>query len=173
MTKPWIQSFTGQAIDFVEPDLTNFSIVDVAHSLSHICRYTGHSRLHYSVAEHSVHCSYMAEPGDELEALMHDAVESIVGDVAKPLKVLLPAYQVIEDRMDRAVRKRFGLLPHIPPPVKMVDVRMLATEAPQAMGEPPKSWGLESITPFDLKLKYWSPFIAKHKFLDRYKELTC
>ena len=53
-----IQTFTGKKFDPLNPNLNDFCIEDIAHSLSLQCRFTGHCRVFYSVAEHSVHVSY-------------------------------------------------------------------------------------------------------------------
>ena len=50
----WLQTFTGKRIDLINPTREMVDIEDIAHSLSMICRYNGHCRDFYSVAEHSV-----------------------------------------------------------------------------------------------------------------------
>ena len=50
----WLQTFTGKKIDLINPTREMVDIEDIAHSLSMICRYNGHCRDFYSVAEHSV-----------------------------------------------------------------------------------------------------------------------
>lgn len=68
---------------------------EIAHSLAQINRFTGHCSRPYSVAEHSLLVSriaadeFDATPAVQLAALMHDAHESITGDVSSPVKALL------------------------------------------------------------------------------------
>jgi hypothetical protein len=50
----WIQTYTGKAFEPLNPDASLICIEDIAHALSNICRYTGHVRQFYSVAQHSV-----------------------------------------------------------------------------------------------------------------------
>ena len=57
---PWIQTHTGVAFDLIEPTVEMVNIGDIAHALSHLCRYTGHSAGFYSVAEHSIEVAKLA-----------------------------------------------------------------------------------------------------------------
>lgn len=50
----WIETFTGRQFFPLEPDFEQVDIRDIAHALSMKCRYTGHVREFYSVAQHSV-----------------------------------------------------------------------------------------------------------------------
>lgn len=72
-------------------------IEDIAHALANICRWTGHTSRFYSVAEHCIRAAAIAPPECKLHVLMHDATEAYLGDVATPLKLLLPEYSRIED----------------------------------------------------------------------------
>ena len=80
-----IMTHTGRLVDVLRPDPANVCIEDIAHALSHICRYTGHVSRTYTVAEHCLHASQLGI-GDPLACLMHDAAEAYINDVASPLK---------------------------------------------------------------------------------------
>lgn len=72
-------------------DATPPNIEEIAHSLAIINRFTGHTSRPYSVAEHSLLVSRIAasegaSPVAQLAALLHDAHEAYIGDLASPVK---------------------------------------------------------------------------------------
>lgn len=169
---PDILTQSGNYFDFTKPEECDFDIYDIAHALSNICRFTGHTRRFYSVAQHSVLVSLVVDPQHAMAGLLHDAAEAFIGDVSRPLKAMLPDYKAIEQRVEAAVLGRFGLPPKLPPVVKTADLVMLATEKRDLM---PRSGNLltvlsgfeprpEPITPV-------SPQLAKRMFLARYEQL--
>lgn len=104
----------GSYFDLRDPQPDQFTFADVAGALAKICRFGGQIREFYSVAEHSWHCARLAEadhyPRPAVRAvLLHDAAEAFVGDVVKPLKVMLPEYAAVERRVEAAVAAKFGV----------------------------------------------------------------
>jgi len=104
MSEFWIQTYTGVRFDLLVPTPEMVELDDIAHALSMLCRFTGHTKFFYSVAEHSYQVSVLVEnycrriglsakdgAHAGLEALLHDASEAYVGDVSRPLKKLLRA----------------------------------------------------------------------------------
>ena len=112
------------------PARRHIRIDDIDHALSHQCRFGGHTRLFYSVAEHSVRVSHLCAPEDALWGLLHDASEAYLNDVATPLKELpeFEVYRTAERALQRAIAVRFGLAPEQPASVTEIDRRMLQIE---------------------------------------------
>lgn len=109
-----ILTFTGRYIDPVNPDPTCIHIMDIAHALSNLCRYGGHSPSFYSVAEHSVLVHDLMEQagyrGDSLLAgLMHDGEEAYLIDIPTPIKRQFPDYIVAGDNFRKVMFEHLGI----------------------------------------------------------------
>lgn len=174
---PSILTQSGLYIDLTNPDPELIQIEDIAHALARICRFTGHTERFYSVAEHCVHTSYLVPPIHALTALLHDAAETYIGDVASPLKQLLPDYKAIEQRMEAAVFAAFGLAHEVTYPlpdcVKHADMVMLATERRDLMPDQTTVWPqLAGIEPLPFRIDPMPPAEAAQTFHARFVELT-
>ena len=168
----FMQTYTGRKFWPMDPRADEVFIEDIAHSLSLQCRYAGHCHRFYSVAEHSVLMArHLRWEGVHvaLWALLHDASESYLVDVPRPVKPYLPGYKEAEAKVMAAVCKRFGLAVEMPPQVHDADNRIIGDE-------------LENMTPMDwhdryagkelgVALKYWSPAKAEIEFLATFEAL--
>lgn len=128
---------TRTMIDVTAPRPEDIHIEDIAYSLAHQERFTGHCRLHPTIAQHSVACAlivqagvarkllmphlgYGAAPSAMLRAtLMHDASEMIVSDLSGAMKQAMRGrarkgvrveswFDVYEGRAQRAIAKRYN-----------------------------------------------------------------
>jgi hypothetical protein len=173
----WIQTFSGVAFYPLDPRPGDIHITDIAHSLAMQCRFTGHSRKFYSVAEHSVHVSRLCDPADALWGLLHDASEAYLTDMARPIKrytALGVAYKQAEHRLMVAVTDRFGLLPAEPSSVCLADKILMGVEARDLMAPLLPGWEkwLDMAKACDLQLiEPWLPDEAEQRFLARYCEI--
>lgn len=169
----WMQTFTGRAFFPLDARVEDIDELDIAHALSLLCRYGGHARRFYSVAEHCVLMSEAVAPEHALWALLHDATEAYVGDVVRPLKRHLPEYVAIEDRLMGVICARFGLKPGMPAAVKEADNRILLDERAALLSAPPRPWGpLEDAEPLGVAIRSWRPVIAEQAYFERLRELT-
>lgn len=169
-----IVTFSGRWFDPANPDPNSFLIEDIAHALACVNRFGGHVSKPYSVAQHSYLCSIAAEvinPTLAYQALMHDAHEAYIGDMPSPLKRGLSDYCEMEHRVERALRAHFGLPAELDPVVKMVDGRMLTTEA-KRFGLEWWNWYPEWPPYANLgTLEPWPWAKARQRFLDRFHQL--
>src|SRR3954465_12827051 len=103
-------TYLGNRIDPTKLSPEDIDIEDVAHSLSQICRFAGHTRTHYSVAQHSVLLSLLDDLPWHLQkaALLHDASEAYMGDVPRPIKQILSGYKEVEDKIQSVIGVHFG-----------------------------------------------------------------
>ena len=125
---PHIQLSNGAFFNFLEPDASLVTTEVLAKALSKLCRFTGHTSKFYSVAQHSVLVSRLVTPDLARWGLYHDAAEAFLGDVASPLKQLLPDYKAIERRVERALWESLGLYGPLPREVKLADMSALLAE---------------------------------------------
>jgi len=185
-----ILTFSGKLFDWQHPTVDMICIEDIAHALSLINRYTGHTRLPYSVAEHCVRASYVTS-GDALVNLLHDAAEAYVGDIASPQKRALcwkQSGQYISPQYTSFKQQEIKILEVIAQALdvpslakgantggtKEADLIMLATEVRDLMPTDTKGifipW-LQGVQPLPIKIAPWNWAIARSEFLKRYEEL--
>lgn len=193
----WIQSASGLQVYPLDPRPEEIRIGDIAHALSHVCRFAGHSRFFYSVAQHSVLASLAATPASALPALLHDAAEAYMGDIARPWKrflyVRVPGrgtefiapLKSMEHELLAVILSALGCPPETDPvwePVAEIDMRLLATEARDLMSPMHDEWSNTfkkspcearyAYNPYPDEIEEWAPRTAKAIFLDRYAKLT-
>lgn len=126
--KDCIRTYTGKYLNVRDPQPDEIDIIDIAVGLSRMPRFAGHSVHFLPVAQHCIQMSKMAPEEHQLAALLHDASEAYLGDIAKPIKDLLPAYREIEDRLMRVIAKKFGFQWPLHEIVKKLDYEMLVEE---------------------------------------------
>lgn len=173
----WVQTLTGRRFYVLDPEPEDIHIEDISGSLGKICRFNGHPRVPYYVGQHCTLGSYVVEEhtGDLMMALaflLHDAGESYIGDLTRPLKGMpeLEAYREAEKKLNRTIERRFdlpeGILDSLL--IKEADNRMLFTEKRDLLVS--LQWG-NSITPYAFRIKPWSWRKTQRKYLERYYEL--
>jgi len=167
----WMQTYTGRMFWPVDPRADEVHIHDIAHALANACRFGGHCKRFYSVAEHSVLCSYLVPQEMALTALMHDATEAYVCDIPRPLKPFLEGYAAIEQRVWEAIADRYSLPYQLPAEVKEADNAMLLAEQRDIMLPPPAPWSVPGY-PAIFRVVGLSPDEAEGQFLQRFEQLA-
>ncbi len=193
----WIETFTGNRIDLLNPSPDDIDIVDIAQALSNLCRFTGHCSRFYSVAEHSMWVTSAVHREDAgetvmLAALLHDATEAYVADLSRPAKHALRAlvkeskfasetpglnegssYDVLGGRIARAIAQKFGLTTKLPPLVKEMDTRILETERIVLMNRNDWNLGVEPVLLEEFRTtRIQTPAEVAVRFLKAFEELT-
>ncbi|MBQ8412684.1 MAG: phosphohydrolase [Lachnospiraceae bacterium] len=134
----------------LEPVAEDIKIEDIAHSLSLLCRANGHYSSFYSVGAHCINCYEEAvarreTPRIKMACLLHDAVESYISDLTRPVKKYIQEYRDIEDKLSKVIYEKFlgsPLTEYEEHMVKTIDDAMLYYEflefgAEKLMDEPP------------------------------------
>lgn len=156
-----ITTFTGKEVDPFALDDKDIEIEDIAHALALLCRFNGHCREFYSVAEHSVWVSENCLSEQALAGLLHDAAEAYLGDIPTPIKDQLPEFKKAEERAEAVIARVFGLA--AAPDVKSVDTLAFEIEKAQLFVGPGDAAqnGLACLS--------WRK--AEESFLRRFREL--
>lgn len=166
----WVETYTGVAFYFNKPTVEMIKLADVAHALAYLCRYNGHSKHFYSVAEHSYHMAqWLLDEGysvkTALTGLLHDVAEAYIGDMPRPIKVTMPNFKAMEARIEAVAKDRFDIIYPFPHIIKQLDSRILNDERGQVMQKSEHEWGTDSLEPLGVEIQFWDPFYAESQFL--------
>ncbi len=168
----WMQTHMGKRFYPLEPREEDIDIGDIAHSLSLICRYNGHTKKFYSVAEHSVLMSELGMCEYPLWALMHDSAEAYLCDIPQPIKQCFPGYKEYENTLLAMISRKFDLGPYPMTKIKEYDTMMLAIEKRDILARN-LIWEQELPVPEEnIHAIGWSWDKAEYIFLDRLSILT-
>lgn len=158
-----IRTSSGIYMNVFNPTLDMICIEDIAHALSNMPRFGGHLPEFYSVAQHSIMCSYHVVKGKELEALLHDGSEGYLLDMPTPIKRKLGNYKEIENNLMSLIAEKFGFAWPMDSDIKDVDRFALEFEWNHLMLGQPFESGYE--------FQILTHKEAKQAFLDRFEEL--
>ena len=184
-----IATVSGKLIDPFDLQPADVCVKDIANALSNICRFGGHPKVFYSVAQHSVLVARSLPENLQLAGLLHDAAEAYLGDWPRPIKTRVrvggrtmheveqAALEVIAGVLaPTSTPKGADLFEQMnSPEVRLADNRMLVAEA-RLLGfdTTNKGWeGLQGIKPAELaSFEVWQPHVARESFIDMYRSLT-
>ena len=173
MRGSYITTFTGLKFYPLDPhDGDRYRIEDIAHALANCCRFAGHCREFYSVAQHSV---LMSQLTNDLVlkrwALMHDSCEAYVGDMVRPLKKFYVPWKRIERRILENVSMKWGLPWPMPEILKTWDSQLLMTEMRDLLPAGSTCTPAVPCEPLKQTIKGMPPAIAKDLFLQTFHQL--
>lgn len=148
----------------------------IAQTLSRVCRFWGQTSEFYSVAQH---CLIMEALFDDVElkkwAMIHEVFEGLTGmDVPTPIKHSpeMQSYRDAEDKALSQAAKIFGLTPPMPEMVKIIDKRLMVTEALRFMNTQNFQWeDIADPLPLSIIGKPMDMKEAEIAFLTRWYEL--
>jgi len=171
----WIVTASGRRFHPLDPRPDDVLLEDVARALSNLCRFTGHTREFYSVAEHSCRVALEAyrssgDPREGLAGLYHDAAEAYVNDLSTPLKHshALTGYRIVEAGVQAAVARAAGVSPEKSWHVARADRVLLLTEARDLLpGGLDALWvDANGLFPLSEPILPYSPAAARAWFLE-------
>jgi len=172
----WIETYTGKKFPLFDFDESDIDIVDIAHALSMQCRYNGHVKRFYSVAEHCILLTeYVLDnfPGNykaALAALLHDAAETYLGDMVGPIKPVFHQFSWFEANLLNCIYHKFigDFSASIRELIHDLDVRIRMDEKHQLLGA--LDWGI-SVPALGVKIESLDPGEAKRKYIKLFYEL--
>jgi len=123
-----LRLFSGKEIDIFNLKESDIDITDIAHALSMICRFGGHVKRFYCVAQHSIWiCNNLPEEY-KLEGLLHDASEGYLIDIPTPIKRGLLEYIELETKVMKVIFGKFDMEYPMSEKVKLIDNAALQYE---------------------------------------------
>ena len=172
-----LQTFTGRQVAPLRPVAADIVIEDIAHALSLLCRFGGHVRTFYSVAQHAVLASRIVPEADALWALLHDASEAYLVDLPTPVKRLAACdgYRLVEAQLQRTIYQAFGLAGNEPESVGVADRALVVAEA-EALLHAGAAWCTADVraeaAALAARVVPVASDVAERAFLKRFRQLT-
>lgn len=173
----WLQTFTGRRVSVLSPQPEEIFIEDIMPSISKQCRFNGHCNVFYSVAQHCVLGAQFAMyhwKSKEVakEFLLHDATEAYMGDLIRPVKVMLPEFGVVEAGFWKAISTRFGLPLEHTSKCQLLDNIMVTWEKRDLLPNSEEWPRLPDITEYNLMpIESWTWQEAEAEYENMYRKL--
>ncbi len=173
----WVQTYSGGQFYPLDPREEDVNIEDIAHALSLQCRFNGHCRMFYSVAQHSVLVSEGIESlyvSDDvmMAALLHDAAEAYLPDVCGPIKGSWPGFDDIEQKLLGTIFRALGVeWPSYEnlQMIKLLDKIALATEKRDLLEPLQVPWEESLSEPWVDWIVPWDCLTSEKVFLETFR----
>jgi uncharacterized protein len=192
--RAWQRMLSGRRLDILDPSPMDVELSDIAHGLARVARWNGQTQGDYpfSVAQHSVlvlelfrSANPQSSPIWQLQALLHDAPEYVMGDIISPFKAAMGGnYKDVENRLLSAIFLRFSLPASMPAAlaklVKKADKEAAFFEATHLAGfaneEARKFFGEPSrptfdVDSFDKLIRPWPTREAHDRFVAAFEAI--
>jgi hypothetical protein len=172
----WLQTGSGGRVSVLDPRPEEFRLDDIARATAKLCRFNGHCIDFYSVAQHCVlgakfalkNISYFVAK----EFLLHDATEAYVGDMIRPVKIMIPEFGVVEDRFTVAIGKKFNTPTKMSPECHLIDNIMVTWEKRDLLPNSEAWPRLPDISIYNFPtLRCWGWRKAEREYLKMYERL--
>lgn len=175
---PVIGTYSGGSFNVLDPRPSDVRLIDIAHSLAHICRYTGHTSQLWSVAAHCLEVSdRLGRLGctftEQLQGLVHDASEAYLVDLPRPLKQnVWPEYRAIEARVEAAICVALDVPRPFSSIVHTVDDIMVYAEVANFFPPNTFMWERYGIKKERHNLRAYSPAETAQRYIETFEELS-
>lgn len=173
----WMQTRNG-TFSLTNPRPEDVDFNEIAYALSHLCRFAGHTKKFYSVAQHCCLVASLLPKPLKLYGLLHDAHEAYIGDITTPVKHALgipkQAMKAIESPILVAIHRAAGhewpLPESIAGAIKYADLVALNTERRDLMAPSPQPWsfGIDRILPIEKRIKAWTSKQSERRFMSAF-----
>lgn len=193
--RAWQRMLSGRRLDILDPSPVDVELSDIAHGLARVSRWNGQTIGDYpfSVAQHSVLVLELfraanpdAGPVAQLQALLHDGPEYVMGDIISPFKAVMGGnYKEVEKRLLSAIYLRFSLPATMPAAlnkqVKKADQEAAFFEATHLAGfdapEARRLFGAPGqpafdVDAFDLLIRPWPTHQAHGRFIETFETIS-
>lgn len=193
--RAWQRMLSGRRLDILDPSPVDVELSDIAHGLARVARWNGQTIGDYpfSVAQHSVLVLELfraanpeSVPSAQLQALLHDAPEYVMGDIISPFKAAMGGnYKDVEKRLLSAIYLRFSLPATMPSAinklVKKADQEAAFFEATHLAGFDPaearRLFGVPAqpafdVDAFDRLIRPWPTHQAHARFIEAFEQIS-
>ncbi|HEX6735752.1 MAG TPA: hypothetical protein VF096_13155 [Azonexus sp.] len=171
--KSHLPTCSGKRFCLQAPEAAQIDIKDIAHGLAYQCCYNGQTSYFYSLAQHSLLVASLVPAQHRLAALLHDAAAAYFGDMARPVRLLLPDFPALERKLMAAVGEKFAVADFNVPAIRRAHQIALATEQRDVLPEPGPMGKLPGrAAPIPRRIDFMSPEEAKYQFLERFAQFT-
>lgn len=167
----FITTYSGAKFYINECNIEDIPMYDIAHALSMNCRFNGHTKQFYSVAEHCLIVSLLVPQEHALTGLLHDISEAFVPDIPRPFKGAIHGFDQYEERILQKVAEAYDITWPFPPEVEHIDKNIVHDEAAVLFCEAPEWINAYTTVGAGPYIQPLEPGEARRMFVGRFTSL--